>query len=103
MLTQLGLTVQMHVSVKQSAYEHHTTFRVPATFQSTFIMLVGRLFLRYYYLLPGLPGSHKQKRSDEPLKKAKSHQKSQKQDKYTTTPLKHPNVFLKGNIRMFCT
>jgi len=32
------------------------------------------------------------------LKKAKYPEKSQIEDKYTTTPLKHPNAFLKGKI-----
>jgi len=32
-----------------------------------------------------------------------STEKSQIPNKYTTTPLKHPNVVLKGNIYIFCT
>jgi len=51
----------------------------------------------------GLPGSHKQKRPDQPLKKQNSTEKSQIHDKYTTTPLKHPNAVLKCNMYIFCT
>jgi len=41
------------------------------------------------------------KRPDQPLKKPNSIDKSQMQDKYTTTPLKHPNALLKDNIHVF--
>jgi len=52
---------------------------------------------------PGLPGSHKQKRPDQPSKKPNSTEKSQIQDKYTTTPTKHQNALSKGNIHIFYT
>jgi len=55
------------------------------------------------FFKPGLPGSHKQKRPDQPLKKANSTEKSQIRDKYITTPLKHPNALLKGSIYIFYT
>jgi len=50
----------------------------------------------------GLPGSHKQKRPDQPLKKPNSTEKSQIHDKYTT-PLKLPIAPLKGVMYIFYT
>jgi len=47
-----------------------------------------------------LPGIHKQKKPDQPLKKPNGTEKSQIKDKYTLTPLKHPNALLKGNIKI---
>jgi len=43
------------------------------------------------------------KRQINPWKKPKSTEKSQIHDKYTTTPLKHPNALLKGIMYMFYT
>jgi len=48
------------------------------------------------WLRAGLPGSHKQKRPDQPM--PNSTEKSQIYDKYTKVPLKHPNVLMKGNM-----
>jgi len=48
-----------------------------------------------------LPGSHKQKSPINPLKKPNSTETSQIYDKHTTTPIKNPNVLLKGNIYIF--
>ena len=48
----------------------------------------------------GLSGSHKQKRPNQPLKTPNSTEKSQIQDKYTTS-WKHPNALSKGNIHIY--
>jgi len=59
------------------------------------------LFLVRRAFMPGLPGSHKQKRRDQPLKRPNRTEKSQIRDKYTTTPSKHPKRFWKAMCTYF--
>jgi len=54
-------------------------------------------------VLGRVPGSHNQKRPNQPLKKDKYHQKIQIQDIYKTIPLKHPNALSKRQyVHILC-